>query len=50
MNKDDEFIEVRLPKKTIERVREIVELHDGLYEDENDYINHCVISYNRNHF
>jgi hypothetical protein len=41
-----EYIEVKLPKNTVDKIKRIVEEHDGLFEDEEDYITHCIIDYN----
>ena len=47
MNKIEELSEVKMPTKVVEKIRDIVKEHDGLFEDEGEYIAHCVIHYNR---
>ena len=47
-NEDIEFVYVKMPQRTLEKVKKIVEKSNGLFEDETDYIHHCVICYNRN--
>ncbi len=46
----ESFVNVRLPKQTVEKIKKLVEEHEGLFEDESDYINHCIINYNRKVF
>lgn len=43
----ENYVNVKLPKNTVEKVRKIVEDNNGLFEDVSDYITHCVITYNR---
>jgi hypothetical protein len=47
LEKTQEYVEIRLPRPIVEKVRKMVECHNGLFEDETDYIHHCIISYNR---
>ncbi|MEM3373970.1 MAG: hypothetical protein QXE31_01995 [Candidatus Woesearchaeota archaeon] len=42
-----EFVSVKLPKNTVEKVRRIVEMNRDLFENESEYITHCIINYNR---
>ena len=46
----DELIQVQLLKKTFEKVKELVEKNEGLFEDENDYINHGISIYYRDNY
>ena len=47
MEKANEFVNVKLPRNVYDKVKELVEVHDGLFEDESDYVSHCVIHYNQ---
>jgi Arc/MetJ-type ribon-helix-helix transcriptional regulator len=46
--KEQKFVNVRLPRNVYDRVREHIDEHDGLFEDESDFVSHCVIHYTRN--
>ncbi len=45
--RDKELVGVRLPRQTMEKIRRIVEKQNGLFEDESDYVAHCIIDHNR---
>lgn len=47
MDYSEEMVEIQLPRQIVERVKNIIEKHGGLFEDEQDYITHCIIHYNR---
>ncbi len=48
MDKENKFVNIKLPKNIYSKVREQLEEHDGLFEDESDFLSHCVIHYTRN--
>lgn len=47
--KKPEYVSVMLPQPTVEHVKELVEKSDGLFEDESDFIHHCIIYHNRDY-
>jgi Arc/MetJ-type ribon-helix-helix transcriptional regulator len=49
MGKEQEFVNVKLPKHVYHKIKGQVEEHDGLFEDESDFVSHCVIHYIRNY-
>lgn len=47
MAKDD-LVAIELPECIMKRIRDIIDESDGLFEDEADFISHCIIYHNRN--
>lgn len=43
---DEQYVNIMLPERLVDNVREIVDSHDGLFEDETDYIIHSIIDNN----
>jgi hypothetical protein len=44
---EEMLVNIKLPRQTLEKIEKIIEKHDGLFENVNDYIHHCIIDYNR---
>ena len=44
---ETEYVNIKLPKQTLEKIEKIIEEQDGLFENISDYITHCIIDYNR---
>lgn len=43
-----DYESVKVPKNIYEKVSRMVSQNRGLFDDESDYITHCIIHYNRN--
>ena len=44
-----ETLAVNLPANIVEKVKYLIREKQGLFEDEAEYITHCIIHYKREH-
>ena len=47
MKDTNKLMNISLHKNIVSKVKTIVTESDGLFENEDDYINHCITYYNR---